>query len=200
AKGNKTIEAAPRYQVCSDVKCLPPVRRKVTTELDIATGAPNPPFSVPAGYELIPEAQPSAAPGPTNTSNPANTNKPTVPSGNNEPLLPFLLTAFGFGLAALFTPCVFPMIPITVSFFLNQRGGIAQALVFSLGIVVLFCLLGLGVAAAVGAFGVVQWGSNPWVNGFIAMVFAVFALSLLGAFEITLPSSLLTSLDKASRR
>ena len=66
-------------------------------------------------------------------------------------MLPFLLTAFGLGLAAIFTPCVFPMIPITVSFFLNQRGGILQAVVFSLGIVVLFCALGLGVTAAVGA-------------------------------------------------
>ena len=92
------------------------------------------------------------------------------------------------------------MIPITVSFFLNERGGIVQAVVFSLGIIVLFCALGLGVTAAVGPFGVVQLASNPWVNGFIALVFGVFALSLLGAFEITLPSSLLTKLDSASRR
>ena len=92
------------------------------------------------------------------------------------------------------------MIPITVSFFLNQRGGILQALVFSLGIVVLFCALGLGVTAAVGPFGVNQLGANPWVNGFITLVFGAFALSLLGAFEITLPSSMLTKLDSASRR
>ena len=116
----------------------------------------------------------------------------------------FLLTAFGLGLASIFTPCVFPMIPITVSFFLNQKGGphhkgLGQALVFSLGIVVLFCALGLGVTAAVGPFGVNQLGANPWVNGFIAVVFGAAALSLLGAFEITLPSSLLTKLDSASR-
>ena len=92
------------------------------------------------------------------------------------------------------------MIPITVSFFLNQRGGLVQALVFSLGIIVLFCALGLGVTAAAGPFGVTQLGSNPWVNGFIALVFGAFALSLLGAFEITLPSTLLTRLDQASRR
>jgi thiol:disulfide interchange protein DsbD len=116
----------------------------------------------------------------------------------------FLLTAFGLGLASIFTPCVFPMIPITVSFFLNQKGGphhkgLGQALVFSLGIVVLFCALGLGVTAAVGPFGVNQLGANPWVNGFIAIVFGAAALSLLGAFELTLPSSLLTKLDSASR-
>jgi thiol:disulfide interchange protein DsbD len=87
-----------------------------------------------------------------------------------------------------------------VSFFLGQRGGIAQAAVFSSGIIVLFCAMGLGVTAAVGPFGVVQLGSNPWVNGFIAIVFCIFALSLLGAFEITLPSGLLTKLDQASRK
>jgi thiol:disulfide interchange protein len=124
---------------------------------------------------------------------------PISPSGV-QGLPAFLLTAFGLGLASIFTPCVFPMIPITVSFFLNGRGGLMQAFIFSLGIIVLFCALGLGVAAAVGPFGVVQLGSNPWVNGFIALVFGVFALSLLGAFEITLPSSLLTKLDSASRR
>ncbi len=112
----------------------------------------------------------------------------------------FLLTAFGVGLLSIFTPCVFPMIPITVSFFLNQRGGLVQAAVFSLGIIGLFCALGLGVTEAVGPFGVVQLASNRWVNGFIALVFGAFALSLLGAFEITLPSSVLTNLDRASRR
>ena len=54
--------------------------------------------------------------------------------------------------------------------------------------------------AAVGPFGVNQLGANPWVNGFITLVFGAFALSLLGAFEITLPSSMLTKLDSASRR
>jgi thiol:disulfide interchange protein DsbD len=72
--------------------------------------------------------------------------------------------------------------------------------VFSAGIVVLFCALGLGVTAAVGPFGVNQLSANPWVNAFITLVFGAFALSLLGAFEITLPSSMLTKLDSASRR
>jgi thiol:disulfide interchange protein DsbD len=64
----------------------------------------------------------------------------------------------------------------------------------------MFTAMGLLVTAAVGPFGVVQLGSNPWVNGFIAVVFIVFGLSLLGAFEITLPSSLLTRMDQASQR
>jgi thiol:disulfide interchange protein DsbD len=128
-------------------------------------------------------------------------------AGASQDLLPFLLTAFGFGLAALFTPCVFPMIPITVSFFLNQSsattekrsGGWKQALVFCLGIIVLFTGLGFLVTALAGPFGVVQLGSSPWVNGFIALVFLAFGLSLLGAFELTLPSGLLTKLNSASQ-
>jgi thiol:disulfide interchange protein DsbD len=99
------------------------------------------------------------------------------------------------------------MIPITVSFFLNQsggsqqskRGGLMQALVFCLGIIVLFTCLGFLITAVAGPFGVVQLGSSPWVNGFIALVFLVFGLSLLGAFELTLPSGLLTRLNMASQ-
>ncbi len=199
AAGTATIEAQMRYQVCSDVKCLPPVKKKMTTELQIASGAPAPAFALPAGYQLVPESiSPQSAPA---TRNPGSTS-------NNQPLLPFLLTAFGFGLAALFTPCVFPMIPITVSFFLNQSGapgaaarggGWKQALVFCVGIIVLFTGLGFLVTAIAGPFGVVQLGSSPWVNGFIALVFFVFGLSLLGAFELRLPSGLLTTLDRASQ-
>src|SRR5262249_31046714 len=115
----------------------------------------------------------------------------------------------GAGLLALFTPCVFPMIPITVSFFLNQNpaaasaekrnAGWSQALVFCLGIIVLFTGLGFLVTGIAGPFGVVQLGSSPWVNGFITLVFFVFGLSLLGAFELRLPSGLLTRLDRASQ-
>ena len=151
---------------------------------------------MPAGYTEIKPGAPAAEPH-TDT---ARTHHQLRSLRQSDGLTSFLLGAFGLGLASIFTPCVFPMIPVTVSFFLNQRGGIAQAAVFSSGIIVLFCAMGLGVTAAVGPFGVVQLGSNPWVNGFIAIVFCAFALSLLGAFEITLPSSLLTKLDQASRK
>lgn len=200
ASGATNVEADTRYQVCSDVKCLPPVKKKIITELRIASGAPTSAFVLPAGYALVPAAA-------TPARQDVTTSKP-IPGGNNEPLLPFLLTAFGFGLAALFTPCVFPMIPITVSFFLNQSGtanansrggGWKQALIFCFGIIVLFTALGFLVTAIAGPFGVVQLGSSPWVNGFIALVFFVFGLSLLGAFELRLPSGLLTKLDRASQ-
>ncbi len=58
----------------------------------------------------------------------------------------------------------------------------------------------IGATAALGPFGVVQIGSSPWVNGFITLVFVAFGLSLLGAFELTLPSGLLTKVNQASER
>jgi thiol:disulfide interchange protein DsbD len=96
------------------------------------------------------------------------------------------------------------MIPITLSFFLNRQGttrlaSIRQAGVFCLGIILMFTALGLGIAAAVGPFGVVQLAANPWVNGFICLVFLTFGLSLLGAFEITMPSALVNKMDRASQ-
>ena len=95
------------------------------------------------------------------------------------------------------------MIPITMSYFLNRESGgrrdaILQAVVFCLGIIVLFSGLGLIITAALGPVGVVQLGANPWVNGFIAALFIVFSLSLLGAFEFTIPSPILTRLNQAS--
>jgi len=116
----------------------------------------------------------------------------------------FILLAFGFGLAAIFTPCVFPMIPITVSYFLNKPAGsrarsLADALLFSLGIVVLFSALGLAATAILGPFGVVELGSNVWCERLRRPGVSGLRLSLLGAFEITIPSGVLTRLTLASQ-
>ncbi len=198
AKGSVELAANVRYQACNDRQCLPPRKKTAsfTVMVDPSAAAPAA-FVVPAGYTEIKPGAVAVKVVSAEASAPSSSAPAEAAAGG---LPAFLITAFGLGLAAIFTPCVFPMIPITVSFFLNQRGGILQAFVFSSGIVVLFCALGLGVTAAVGPFGVNQLGANPWVNGFITLVFGAFALSLLGAFEITLPSSMLTKLDSASRR
>lgn len=202
ASGQTNVEATVRYQACSEVKCLPPVKKAVNTGLAFSAQTASSEFKIPSGYLLVPMADAPASPNPPATS-------PAAPTTAKQDLLPFLLTAFGFGLASLFTPCVFPMIPITVSFFLNQGGstpaanstkrGWMQALLFCAGIVVLFTAMGFLITAIAGPFGVVQLGSSPWVNGFIALVFFTFGLSLLGAFELTLPSGLLTKLNSASQ-
>jgi thiol:disulfide interchange protein DsbD len=169
------VDVKIRYQTCNDTQCVPSRWAGA-----VPLGAPAP-VVIPATYaEAVPR---SPAPGP----------RPP-----EQGLAGFLLVAFGFGLASLFTPCVFPMIPITMSYFLNRKSGIGQAVVFCLGIIVLFTGLGLIITAALGPFGVVQLGSNAWVNGFITALFIVFGLSLLGAFEITIPSSILTRLNQSS--
>jgi thiol:disulfide interchange protein len=191
AEGAQDVTAGVRYQACSDRLCLPPKKKTASLNLVVDSTAPAPPkFQIPAGYTLV------ASPGTPSAQVPPA--KPDVHDPGSTAI--FLLTAFGLGLAAVFTPCVFPMIPITVTFFLNRRGGVAQAATFALGIVFLFCALGLGITALTGPFGVVRLGASPWVNGFIAAVFAIFAISLLGAFEITLPSGFLTRMDRVSRR
>ncbi len=192
AAGNVAMTAQLRYQACTEKLCLPPRKKTAETSVNVVAGTPASSFAAPAEFAKVAAKAPATAPG-------SVAPKAAAPKPQDD-LAGFLLIAFGLGLAAIFTPCVFPMIPITVSFFVQQKGGFLQAIVFCLGIIVFFCAIGFGVTAALGPFGVVQLGSNPWVNGFIAAVFFVFGLSLLGAFEITLPSSLLTKLDSASRQ
>jgi thiol:disulfide interchange protein len=195
--GPTDITANVRYQTCNDTVCLPPKRKSATASLTIDPSAKTQAISIPSGY--IPISVPVVTPAPAPAA--ASTSAPITPA---EPALGlFLLTAFSAGLAAIFTPCVFPMIPFTVSYFVNRqtgnkRDGVLHAVLFCLGIIVLFTGLGALLKAIAGPFGVVQLGNSPWVNSFIAAVFIVFGLSLLGAYELTLPSGLLTKMNQAS--
>lgn len=188
--GKAEFTAQARFQACTDKLCLPPRRVPIPLTLTIDSAAPAAATTIPAGYSAKSDPK-AAAPAPAATAAP------------QQSFLSFLLLAFGFGLAAIFTPCVFPMIPITMSYFIGQSQStraqqVTQAVIFCLGIIVLFTGMGFAITALLGASGVVQIGSNPWVNGFISAVFLLFGLSLLGAFEITLPSGLLTKLNAAS--
>lgn len=199
AAGAVELTMRARYQVCSDKVCLRAKTKSATATLEVVPGTPGAAPAIPSGYAAAVLAQPKSA-----TPAAAPSPSPQFGATGNVDLARFLAVAFGFGLAAIFTPCVFPMIPITMSFFLNRPDGsraqaITQAAIFCLGIIVLFTGMGLATTAILGPFGVVQLGSNPWVNAFISLVFFAFALSLLGAFEITLPSGLLTKLNDASQ-
>ncbi|MDQ6759844.1 MAG: thioredoxin family protein [Acidobacteriota bacterium] len=197
--GLGVLEAAVRYQCCSDKLCLPPRKKTASGGINIdAAAPPSSAIAIPADYT---EFKTAVSRQSTNIPTPA----PAPARAESQDFGRFLLIAFGAGLAAIFTPCVFPMIPFTVSYFLKrentrQREGVLQALVFCLGIIVMFTGLGLITKAIAGPFGVVQLGNSPWVNGFVALVFVVFGLSLLGAYELTLPSGLLTKMDQASQR
>lgn len=115
----------------------------------------------------------------------------------------FALSALG-GLLALLTPCVFPMIPMTVSFFTKQTGakrrGIQKAVLYALSIVFIYVLLGVLVASIAGEDALNAMATNPWVNLLFFAVFAVFALSFLGAFDITLPHSWVNRADRQADR
>jgi thiol:disulfide interchange protein DsbD len=180
-----TIGFQPRYQTCSGTQCIPPRTADIEASVKIVPGATAAAIAIPAGYI---EGKP-AAPAPAGTPG-------TTPA--DAGIFSFLALAFGAGLAAIFTPCVFPMIPITMSYFTGKQGAVSQALAFCFGIIFVITALGAVTTLAFGSAGVVQLGSNPWVNGFIAAIFFAFGLSLLGAFEITIPSGILTRMNNAS--
>ncbi|MCY7358721.1 MAG: disulfide bond formation protein DsbD, partial [Rudanella sp.] len=112
----------------------------------------------------------------------------------------FILTAFLSGLVALLTPCVFPIIPMTVSFFTNQKGGAWKALLYGASIIAIYVLIGTIVSRINGpAFA--NFVSTHWLpNVLFFAVFFVFGLSFLGLFEIVLPSSLVNKADAQSER
>jgi thiol:disulfide interchange protein DsbD len=139
---------------------------------------------------------PDNPPPPTNFDNGSVT--------QDTPLGQFLWAAMLAGLISLLTPCVFPMIPITVSYFTKHAEGsqakaVGNAFVFTLGIIFTFTVLGFLLAVLFGATGIQLFAANPWVNIFIAALFIVFALSLFGAYELGMPSSVMTKLDAFAR-
>ncbi len=115
----------------------------------------------------------------------------------------FILGFLG-GLVALVTPCVWPIIPMTVSFFLkrssNKRQGIRDAWIYGLSIVVIYVLLGLFVTALFGASALNSLATNAVFNIFFFLLLVVFAASFFGAFELTLPSSWSSAVDSKAEK
>lgn len=111
---------------------------------------------------------------------------------------------FGFlgGFAALLMPCIFPMIPLTVSMFTKQSksrsSGISKALIYGISIIVIYVLLGMLITMVFGPSALNALATNPWVNIAFFILFIVFAVSFFGAFEITLPSKWINKSDKAA--
>ncbi|MGB7202838.1 MAG: cytochrome c biogenesis protein CcdA [Pyrinomonadaceae bacterium] len=177
-----TLALDVRFQLCNDTLCLPPKTIKVTLA-GVEDGKKSGQLSVGNGQQ----------------NRPATDNRqPTTD------LWPFIWLAITFGAISLLTPCVFPMIPITVSYFMKHSDGdrvrtLKLATVYSVGIIATFSLLGMLLAVAFGAAGINLFAANPWVNLFIAAIFLFFAFNLFGFYEITIPSSLLSTLDKITR-
>ena len=121
------------------------------------------------------------------------------PAAQRSLWLIFLLGLLG-GLLAIFTPCVWPIIPMTVSFFLKRTDkGLQNAILYGLSIIILYVGLGLLVTIAFGASALNELSTNAVVNIVFFLILVVFALSFFGLFEITLPDSWSTALDSKAR-
>jgi Thiol:disulfide interchange protein len=187
------------FQACNEETCIP--------------GEAEFSFNVPASKapakttEIKNDAKPTTetvapAEQQNNTTTSQTTNevkkeiKPTASndefSGNNRSLWWFFIQAFAWGLLAILTPCVFPMIPMTVSFFMKSGSkGKFQAMVYGFSIVAIYVIFGVLISVLFGAdFG--NWLSTHWLpNVLFFVIFVVFAASFFGYFEIVMPSWLI---------
>ncbi len=184
------------FQPCDDVKCLrdytTPFKLKVKgcTVLSDSVGAcvKEPVVSEETSDDahVVPEIKKKPVAKVTKTE--------------NKSLLIIFVWSFISGLLALFTPCVLPMVPMTVSFFIKQsktkREGIRNALWYSLSIIVIYIVLGTLVTAVFGAKALNEMSTNPTFNMVFFLIIVVFAISFLGAFEIRMPSKWVNNVDK----
>jgi len=185
-QGEQTILLEVLYQVCDDVSCLPPKTKQIESVVNLE-GVSDSPYE---DFEEISQADEEFE----------LTSSAGVPLDDIWTYIWIALTA---GLAALLTPCVFPLIPLTVSYFSNQGGekkktNYGQALIFGLSIILIFTGLGAILSVILGVSGVSQFASNPWVNLFIGVLFIFFGVSLLGLFELRLPYQLTNWLNRKS--
>lgn len=191
-----------RFQVCNDTLCLPPKTVKVSF----------------AGFEdvkrqsSVSNAERQSAEN-TNAPKLGDQNQPEdqiqspkseIRNPNDLPISSFIWLAITLGALSLLTPCVFPMIPITVSYFTNHAGNnraksVRLATVYSLGIIATFTIIGMLLAIFVGAAGITLFAANPYVNLLITAIFLFFAFNLFGAYEISIPTGILTKLDNLTR-
>ncbi len=201
------VNGALEFMVCDDKQCLPP--DEVEFSFDIK-GVVNTSTITATETKTIDTA---TAPV-TSVENIDTTTKTVDTSATEETVLTELseekkeadsiwfifIQGFLFGFVALLMPCIFPMIPLTVSFFTKQSKtraiGIRNALLYGLSIVVIYVGLGLGITVLLGASALNELSSDAVFNLIFFAVLVVFAASFFGAFEITLPSSWSTKADQ----
>lgn len=199
-----TLHAGVTYQACTERLCLPPRTVTLSVRVSVETTAQLPPAPQDAAGVISPkrpenvEAAKADAP-PTSHLAPRAFGPGAATWGS------FIWLAITMGALSLLTPCVFPMVPITVSYFTRHaaptRGrAFASAALYGFGIVLTFTLFGSLVAAMAGAAGLNRFAASPWVNLLITALFVTFALNLFGVFELRLPVRMLSRLDGLSRR
>ena len=171
--GTYNVDVIIDYQVCNNSLCYPPNQITKTATFSIKSGPIRSDF-VFENFDF---------------------DKESILAIADNNISSFLILAMSMGFLALLTPCVFPMIPITISFFMHRSENtnsspVKSATVYMLGIVLTFTFLGMMLAILLGASGANQLAANPIVNMFIAFLFIYFAMSLFGFYEIEIPESL----------
>ncbi|MDR7370233.1 cytochrome c biogenesis protein CcdA [Flavobacterium aquidurense] len=195
-----SIEAEVEFMVCNDSNCLPPSSEELSFKIPNAKKAAEAQGDATANNNVISEENHVV-------KHEVKVRKAVVhPIKKNESrgLISIFIIAFLSGFAALLTPCVFPMIPMTVSYFTKQSktkaAGIRNALIYGFSIIIIYVLLGSIVTAIFGADSLNALSTNVWFNLIFFILLVVFAISFLGAFEIMLPNALANKVDSHADR
>jgi len=188
--GNYTLDGTFIFQACDVTKCIPHWD-DFSIELNIEDG-----FSRAQYVNSITTEYPNL-----NKENNAIDVKETFATKKADvTLVAFFFMALFAGLAALLTPCVFPMIPMTVAFFTGHKKGRTEAIrdasIFGISIIAIYTLVGVGVSLLFGAEVANDLATSAIANIIFFIIFFIFAISFLGAFEIVLPSSFVNKMNK----
>lgn len=195
-----TITGSFSFQTCNEVKCLPEFTMKFSLPVKACTMSKEKIDSVLASAPAASANENTQ--GSTNSDQKPIVTKTAEDKNANKSIWVIFILSFLSGFAALLTPCVFPMIPMTVSFFTktskNKAKGIRNALFYGVSIIAIYVILGTIVTAIFGPAALNALSTNVWFNLIFFILLVVFAISFMGAFEITLPNSWLNKADKAS--
>lgn len=201
-----TVKGTFITMACNDRECLPPDERDFTFTLKAETIGLNPETLDTSKIATTLSKNDTLAADKADTTHKTSIApvKPLSANAMQCDWLAVFIAGFLGGLLALLTPCVFPMIPLTVSFFTKQSKtrakGITNAILYGISIIVIYVSLTFGVTQAFGPDALNSFSTNVWVNLAFFALFVVFAVSFFGAFEITLPSSWINKADQASER
>lgn len=209
---NYSISGNVSYMSCNDTQCSSPAKEPFSFSGTAAAASAQTDGDATAVADTSATAEPSTAAAADSVGQDqlwAPVKAEPSSDGNSAPaasasLWYIFAACFGGGLLALLTPCVWPIIPMTVSFFLKKSGGraksIRNAAIYGVSIIVIYLALGLAVTAIYGASELNAIATNAVCNVAFFLLLVVFAVSFFGAFEITLPSSWSNKLDSATER
>ncbi|MCW3118381.1 MAG: Protein-disulfide reductase, partial [Chitinophagaceae bacterium] len=209
-KPGAVVSGTLEFMVCNDKQCLPPDNIEFKIALDgAAAGKPANAQDVNPGSitSIAPPGTVNIAVGSKNAGDNSVKASPGISSagnigGSSGSLWSIFIAGFIGGLAAFFMPCIYPMIPLTISYFTKKSGSraktIQSALTYGLSIILIYLALGLLVTFLFGASALNEAASSATFNLLFFAILVIFAISFLGAFEITLPSSLVNKADERS--